>query len=621
MGVDYQKSSQHEEAIDAFKKCLHIYQSTEKYQLAGNCLIKIGNSHYLQGNYQIAILYYDKALNAYLNVSYAEGIANVTNNLGAIYYYLGDFPKALERYKQALQIQEELGNTKIAEATTHNIGGIYFKIGDYKKAKQYFDKALGIARELEDSVEIAKILNNIGMIFIQQKDFEQALKKLTLSQQIAEKIDSKDVQLAVLSSLGDLFYQQNQLIESLKYHHKALKLSIKVNNRQSRSNSLTNIGTIFYNQQRYHDAINNCKEGLTIAEEIGSISLQKDACDCLHQGYKFLGNSERALYFYEKYIAFKDSLRAGETSNKMLSMEFQNQQLTDSIAFVKKQHATTLRHTEEIKRKENQRNIGLISLIFILIVAAGLWNRLYFVRKSKKTIQIEKDISEKLLLNILPGEIASELKEKGKVSAKDFNPVSILFSDFKSFTQTAAKMTPHELVEEINTCFEAFDYIVEKHGIEKIKTIGDSYMAAGGIPVPNKHSLNHIVLAGLEMQAFMQQRLQENHLAGKPAFEMRVGIHAGPIVAGVVGIKKFQYDVWGDTVNTASRMESNGSVGKVNISENLYQLLKENEQFSFEYRGNIRVKGKGNMNMYFVEKTEKKLISNVISLARKEHDS
>ena len=153
-------------------------------------------------------------------------------------------------------------------------------------------------------------------------------------------------------------------------------------------------------------------------------------------------------------------------------------------------------------------------------------------------------------------------------------------------------MSPQNLVEEINTCFKAFDLITEKYNIEKIKTIGDSYMAAGGIPKPDKESLTNIVLAGLEMQDFMSKRKINNEANNNPAFEMRLGIHAGPIVAGIVGIKKFQYDVWGDTVNTASRIESNGIVGKVNISESLYELIKDENLFVLSTEGKFMQKAK-----------------------------
>lgn len=289
-------------------------------------------------------------------------------------------------------------------------------------------------------------------------------------------------------------------------------------------------------------------------------------------------------------------------------MEFQKAILIDSIAYVTKVHKIDLLHKEEVQKKEKQRNLIIISLCFIVLITIALWNRLNYVRRSRKALTIEKDRSEKLLLNILPEEIAEELKEKGFVNARDFNLVSILFTDFKSFTQTAETMSPQNLVEEINVCFKAFDLISDKYNIEKIKTIGDSYMAAGGIPNPDQNSLKNIVNAALEMQEFMIERKIINTAADIPAFEMRLGIHAGPIVAGIVGVKKFQYDVWGDTVNTASRIESNGMVEKVNISESLYNLIKDEESFVFEYRGKIYAKGKGEIKMYFVEKNTVSLV-------------
>ena len=209
-------------------------------------------------------------------------------------------------------------------------------------------------------------------------------------------------------------------------------------------------------------------------------------------------------------------------------------------------------------------------------------------------------------MNILPTEIAEELKEKGRADAKSFEMVSILFTDFKEFTQTSENLSAEELVGEINICFETFDNICGKYGIEKIKTIGDAYMAAGGLPVPMDDSIKNTVMAALEMQAFISKRKSEKDMLGKPAFAMRCGIHTGPVVAGIVGVKKFQYDIWGDTVNTASRIESNGEADKVNISHTTYELLKEDNDFTFESRGKIEVKGKGSIEMWFVKSKTKK---------------
>lgn len=215
-------------------------------------------------------------------------------------------------------------------------------------------------------------------------------------------------------------------------------------------------------------------------------------------------------------------------------------------------------------------------------------------------IEKEKQISDNLLLNILPAEVAEELKAKGSADAKQFDEVTVLFTDFKDFTRLSEKMTAKELVEEINACFIIFDKIMESHGIEKIKTIGDSYMCAGGLPMVNNTHAVDVVSAGIEIQQFMVNRALENAKSGKETFQKRIGTHTGPVVAGIVGIKKFAYDIWGDTVNTASRMESSGEVGKVNISNKTYELIKDD--FVCIPRGKIQAKGKGEIETYFVDR-------------------
>lgn len=221
------------------------------------------------------------------------------------------------------------------------------------------------------------------------------------------------------------------------------------------------------------------------------------------------------------------------------------------------------------------------------------------LEKQKEEINAERLKSDNLLLNILPKETAVELKEKGAAQTKQFDSVTVLFTDFKNFTKISEYLSPDQLVNEINICFSAFDEISDKFGLEKIKTIGDSYMCAGGLPVPNESHAMNTVLAALEMQDFILKRMVEKKAAGTPFFEMRCGIHTGPVVAGVVGVKKFQYDIWGDTVNLASRMESSGEIGKVNVSESTYLLIKDKVNCTF--RGEVEAKNKGSVKMYFVE--------------------
>ncbi|HLP93661.1 MAG TPA: two-component regulator propeller domain-containing protein [Saprospiraceae bacterium] len=212
----------------------------------------------------------------------------------------------------------------------------------------------------------------------------------------------------------------------------------------------------------------------------------------------------------------------------------------------------------------------------------------------KKEADKQRQRSDELLLNILPEEVAEELKAKGTADAKQFDEVSVLFTDFVDFTSASERLIPKELVKELDECFSAFDTIMEKHGLEKIKTIGDAYMAVCGLPSPDPAHAEKTVLAALDIVQFMAGRKKH-----KATFDIRLGVNSGSVVAGIVGVKKFQYDIWGDTVNTASRMESSGTMGMVNISETTYKLVKDT--FHCVHRGKVQVKGKGEIDMYFVE--------------------
>lgn len=229
-------------------------------------------------------------------------------------------------------------------------------------------------------------------------------------------------------------------------------------------------------------------------------------------------------------------------------------------------------------------------------------------RKDKRTILEERKKSDKLLLSILPESVAQELKETGKNHPVYFEAATVLFTDFKGFTRISEGLSPNELVWELDRCFSYFDSLMDRYNLEKLKTIGDSYMCVGGIPNSNKTHAIDCILAALEIQAFMNQMKDIKAEQNLEYWELRLGIHTGPLVAGVIGEKKFAYDVWSDTVNTASRCESSGVVGKINISGATYAIVKD--MFDCEYRGKIRAKHKGEVDMYFVNQIKADLSRN-----------
>jgi class 3 adenylate cyclase len=219
-------------------------------------------------------------------------------------------------------------------------------------------------------------------------------------------------------------------------------------------------------------------------------------------------------------------------------------------------------------------------------------------RKNEQLAQ-EQEKTERLLLNILPKEVAEELKETGSTEVRYFEKASILFADVKGFSALAKIVSPQELIKELNFCFTKFDEIIEKYSLERIKTIGDCYMAAGGVPSPNRSNALDIVMAALEIQNWMENERKEREKKGGTYWQVRLGIHTGDLVSGVIGISRFAYDVWGNTVNLAARLETGGEVGRVHISESTFQDIQG--FFDFEAREPIEAKNIGWVNTYFVQ--------------------
>jgi len=219
--------------------------------------------------------------------------------------------------------------------------------------------------------------------------------------------------------------------------------------------------------------------------------------------------------------------------------------------------------------------------------------------KTVEDLQVSQRQTEEMLHNILPSELAAELRANGHVKPMRYEPVFVLFTDFAGFTKVAATMEAGELVEELNECFCHFDWVMGKYGVEKLKTIGDGYLAVAGMPNSTPDDAMNVLRAALEMRDYMLKRKTEREASGHPFWDIRIGLHVGPLVAGVVGVRKIAYDVWGDTVNTASRVESAGEPGLINVSIDFHSWVAD--QVISEPRGPIDCKNKGEIEMFFIE--------------------
>ncbi|MFN8299126.1 MAG: adenylate/guanylate cyclase domain-containing protein [Chitinophagales bacterium] len=302
-------------------------------------------------------------------------------------------------------------------------------------------------------------------------------------------------------------------------------------------------------------------------------------------------------------LAFTDSLlQTSEMVNKRITQEKQRQE--DSIRILKKDQELTDLELNAQKAKNNLYiiiaavSLSLLTIIGVLFVARQKTMR--ELADKNKVIQEEKKRSDELLLNILPEEVMHELKAHGKTQARNYSNATVLFADIKEFTKISERLSPDDLIEALDAYFERFDHVIAKYGIEKIKTIGDAYVCAGGVPSKNEVSAHAMVSAALEFMHEVDRLREERSKIGKQTFEFRIGMHTGQLIAGVVGIRKFAYDIWGDTVNMAARMQQESEAGKVNISGATYELVKD--KFACVYRGKHEAKNKGEIDMYFVEK-------------------
>ncbi|HPS61777.1 MAG TPA: adenylate/guanylate cyclase domain-containing protein [Bacteroidales bacterium] len=302
------------------------------------------------------------------------------------------------------------------------------------------------------------------------------------------------------------------------------------------------------------------------------------------------GNYRKAWFYAAAISSITDSLSLS-TKKDMLMAESLKQERRQKEASAEKDRMT-------IRQARNQRNMTLGGVGFFVVVTLLVYRNYRNQKRLNRLLDDARQKSDQLLLNILPHETAEELKQTGEAKARKFDEVTVMFTDFKDFTQASERMSAEELVDVINYYFTEFDRIVTRHNIEKIKIIGDSYMCAGGLPVPNTTHAADVVAAAVELRDFILAQKERREEEGKPYFEIRIGIHTGPVVAGIVGLKKFAYDIWGDTVNTASRMEGAGEPNRVNISSATYERVKD--RFACTYRGKVSVKHKGEIEMYFV---------------------
>lgn len=591
-GQVYQNQGNYPEALKNHFAALKIKEELGNQQDIANSYINIGNIYFSQSNYPEALKAYLASLKIYEELRNKPAMANSYTGLGLIYESQGIYPEALKNYLASLKINEESGNKFGAAGCYNNIGNVYADQNNYPDALKNYLASLKINEALGNRAGMAEANNNIGLVYFNQSNYPDALKSYLTSLSIKKELGNKAGMASSYNNIGNVYAKQSHYPEALKYYFDALKINEEIGNAYGLTNDYGNIGIVNFHLKKYDDANTFLYKALKISKEIGAKESIRDTYKALSSVDSETNNWRGAYENHSLYILYRDSLINEENTKKTVQTQM-------NYEFDKKEQATQLvQEKKDALAKQEMQKQALIRNGFVGGFAIVLLFSIVVILQRNK-VRKEKARSEELLLNILPAEVAEELKEKGSAEAKLINEVTVLFTDFKGFTDYAEKLTPENLVKDIHECFSAFDNIMEKHGMEKIKTIGDSYMAAGGLPSPNQTHATDAVEAALEIVNFINERKSRKMKDGLPFIEIRIGINTGQVVAGIVGVKKYSYDIWGDTVNTASRIESSGEAGKINISESTYELVKT--KFRCTHRGKITAKNKGDIDMYFVE--------------------
>lgn len=535
--------------------------------------------------------------------------------LGRIYSDQGDYEKATGYYLQSQEIYEELEDKKGTAQVYNNLGVIYASQKILDKALEYYFKSLEIRLAIDDTVMIGFSYNNIGTIYSEMKKHLRALEYFEKAMKLFKKYGNERGLGVVYNNMGEIFKKENMLDKAADFYQKSLALKRKGNNKRSLSITLNNLAEVSLRTGDIGKSRQYAQESIRQALAVGSRQEMKTAYETLSLIAEKEKDYRSALKYFKAAAQIGDSLSSDETIQAILHVEMQHE-------FDLKQKQYEFEQRQAFQEQEDlvQRQklilflvlTGLVSsLLLVFMVYRSARERKQanaLLNEQKIELQSEKSKSDNLLLNILPAPIAEELKKKGKASFRRYEAVSVMFADFQNFTGLCEYFTQKEIIEQLDRFFIKFDTLVEKYNLEKIKTIGDAYLCAGGVPEENNSHPVNSILAAFEFQHFITLHNLAIKDETMPRWRLRIGIHTGPVAAGVVGMKKFAYDIWGDTVNIAARVETTGEVDRVNISGATFELIKD--YFVCTHRGKIEAKNKGLIDMYFVDRLKPEFSEN-----------
>lgn len=553
LGGTYSNLSEIDSAFKVYDEALKVAKEiNDKFYIA-LILGDKGIAHENIGNFSEAMKLYHEALSINEEIDFKPNILANLINISVILLDQKDYEKSNEYLHKADELAREMGEVRAIPFIHGNKAINYRNIGENDSAEYYFKSAIEKDRALGNKKGVARHINNYATLLVDKKNYEKSKKLYEESIKINEEIRNKNGLAAALGRLGNLYldiFREGTNIDKGNDVSNEIRKSVDLQN-----------------------ALNYTKRAINYAKEIDANDMLINWYGNIHQIYNLLDKNDSAYRYFGLWSELKDSIFNVEKSKEIANLTaVRDNSIKDKELEIK---------DLEIVRSRNERIILIAGLAFVIIVVIIIYG--------------QRRRSEHLLLNILPKPIAKRLKAKEQPIADHFEEASVIFIDIVGFTKMSAETDPDSIVELLNNIFTKLDKLAEKYGLEKIKTIGDCFMAVSGIPISNTENAKNIAEFALEVKEAMNNYKTKD---GK-LIKFRIGIDCGAVVAGVIGSNKFIYDLWGDTVNTASHMETYGMPGEIQVTDRFRDKLSNS--FDFEKRGEIEIKGKGPMNTFYLK--------------------
>jgi len=610
-------------------------ESTELYLQALSMFAKVNNTRgmaysnngvsvckFILSNYPQALEYFEVALELYEELGDKHGIAAVTGNIGNVYLSMGNYPQALEYYEQTLPLYERLGDKRGEVKIAGNIGIVHGQTGNYPQALEYFERALALCKELGMKSTIANVTASVGNVYGRTGNYPQALEHYERALDLCQELDMKSSIAHVIGTIGFVYSSIGSYPKALEYYERALEMHEEWGVSREIARDLGSIAEIQLAMGNYEAALSSAQRALSISKELGISNSTSRFVSIVTHAYVEAGDVEQAeetiatlkdTVIAEPDVAVRveharyavrickgDNVGAAESLRRALEIaqkhglkpeEADTQKLLRDLAQENNDLAAYIEHNNEYTRLTEEIN-GKETAAKLAIQAK---------EQEMRAEREERERERAILYSTLPRSVADRMVQGQKVSGDEYHEAAVLFADITGFTRHSSNLSATQVTEFLASIFTAFDKLCEQHSVTKVKTIGDSYMCfkGDGEAEENADAIAKVAL-GITDASFTWPSPDRAENSIPDSVQLRVGIAIGPATAGVIGTDRLQYDVWGDTVNVASRMESTGEPGRIQVHETIVEVLAK-APYTFISRGDVEVKGKGAVPTWWLE--------------------